>query len=1254
MPTALRCIGHSGLFDIAFYLSRNPDLRDLGSGALSHYHHSGWREGRKPNPFFDPTWYLETYRDVTGDPLYHYITRGDYEGRRPVPWFDPRWYRQFNRVPANGLALAHYLANRQRPETRPMPEFDPQFYLRTYADVAASGMDPVEHYMVQGFREIRRPFAGFDPVFYRQRYLRHDPDANPFLHWLAHRHDPGVYPSLPDHETTIAREIRRRTQPGPFFEDHQPLPCAALRRARVLAYYLPQYHAIRENDAWWGKGFTEWTNLARGVPRFADHYQPRIPRDLGHYRLDTIAPLREQARMARESGIEGFVFYHYWFDGKRLLERPVELLLDTPDLELPFCLMWANESWSRRWDGSENDVLIAQNHHEAQDEALIADFVRHMKDRRYITVADRPLLMIYRPGAIPEARRRIARWRSLFRQAGFDPILVMAQAFGDHDPAEYGLDGAIEFPPHKLTESCTPIEDRVEILDDDLTARIYDYSELVEKALADETTPYPRIRTAVPSWDNDPRRQGAGLVVHGSTPRLYEQWLSGLVAQARANRFFGEALICINAWNEWAEGAYLEPDIHFGAAYLNATSRAVSGFQSTLSTRRLLLVGHDAFPAGAQMLLLALARALQRNHGVEISFVLLGGGDLLPEYRKLGTVEILSPGMPSAMERLAGLRREGIRSAIVNSAASTRLAPDLAEAKIPFLLLVHELPGMVRSRQLESSLQRATHLAHEVFVPGGLLARCHPQATILPQGLYAEIAFDESDRRKTRQALGIAPDAVVVVGVGFGDTRKGFDLFLHLFGMMLSPAFLFGAVNRRCETLHFLWVGDLDPSLEKTLTDDLERALRTRRFHLTRRVNNVAPYLSAADLFLLTSREDPYPSVVMEALSSGLPCCVFSENGMIPELLEQLRKEGDDRHECVPPGDLPAMGGVVLDHLRKPRPDLRKRKGTGRKLKTRFSFDAYAARLMISAFPTHPTVSVVVLSFNYARYLAARLATVFAQDCPVLEILVLDDGSDDGSPELAERYAREFDRRIVLVRNAKRSGCVFAQWQKALDLAKGEWIWIAEADDLSEPDFLSSLLDVTRQSARIVMAFCDSRAIDRDGVELMPSYQEYYRSHVRHLMARDMLIDGQSFVRDYLSVANLVLNVSAAIFRRVALRDAVRSCAQELRTFRLAGDWRLYLELLLRPDAQLAFLAKPRNIHRRHSDSVTGSMDRTDHLEEITRLHREIDRRLGYPEGLSQRQRIAREDLAERFGISPAIPALPCPALPPPNAINQL
>ena len=189
----------------------------------------------------------------------------------------------------------------------------------------------------------------------------------------------------------------------------------AVPRAKLLAYYLPQFHRVAENDAWWGKGFTDWTNLGRAMPRFAGHLQPRIPRDLGYYSLDDPATLRRQIAMAKGAGLSGFVFYTYWFNGRRLLDKPLQQLLADPTLDFPFCAMWANENWTRRWDGLEREMLIAQEYRDSDDAALVAHFATLFADPRYIRLHGRPLWMIYRVALIPDARRRIARWRAMFQ-----------------------------------------------------------------------------------------------------------------------------------------------------------------------------------------------------------------------------------------------------------------------------------------------------------------------------------------------------------------------------------------------------------------------------------------------------------------------------------------------------------------------------------------------------------------------------------------------------------------------------------------------------------------------------------------------------------------------------------------------------------------------------------------------------------------------------------------------------------------------
>jgi len=1236
LQSELRLLGHSGLFDCAYYLGCNADLAGLGSEALAHYHQYGWREGRKPDLYFDPTWYRAEYPEVAArdiDPLLHYVTEGEAAGLRPIAWFDPVWYKRTYDVPAGMLALRHYLLHRLDGSVSAMPEFDSGFYLRAYPDVAAAGLDPLEHYMVQGFREARRPFETFDPVFYRQRYLRAAPDANPLLHYLSHRHEPDIHPALPRHETTIAREVKCRTQPGALFERRVPLPDGVARRATVLAYYLPQFRPVRRNDEWWGEGFTEWTNVARGLPRFAGHYQPRIPRDLGHYRLEGSATLRRQARMAREAGVGGFVFYFYWFNGERLLDDPLEALLAERDIDMPFCLLWANENWTRRWDGSDSEVLISQDFRPEDEPTLIDCYGRHFADPRYIRVGGRPLLMIYRPGLIPDAEQTIARWRGLFRtRCGEDPVLVMAQAFGEHDPRAFGLDGAIEFPPHKAVEGLDTINSRLELLDTDFTAQVYDYDEVVDRALAQPAAPFPLIRTACPSWDNDARRQGSGLVLHGATPARYQAWLEGLVRQARANPFLGEPIVCINAWNEWAEGAYLEPDLHFGSAYLNATARAVSGLRAGRQTAgRLLLVGHDAFPSGAQTLLLHLGRQLKRAHGVEVSFLLLGGGAMLEGYRACAPTTVVEAADAELDDRLARLRAEGFDRAIVNSAASARVARHLAEAQIPFTLLVHELPALIAEKRLAGPLDEAARLARQAVFPAAsvrdavtaLIPAAGEHTLVLPQGLYDRRVFSSRARAQHRAALGLGAADLLLLGAGYGDMRKGFDLFLQLWRQAQALP------RRRGQSVHCQWLGDLDPGLRLYLAAELEAAQATGTFHLPGRVDDVPARMCAADAFVLTSREDPLPSVVMEAMASGLECVAFAGSGGIPELIDK-RGAG----AVVPLGDVAAMAREALAlgrrSLGRPSPA---RASSGRQAAQRFSFARYATELHRLARPELPLISVVVPSFNYARYMKQRLASIFAQTHPVLEIIVLDDASSDDSVEVARATAADWDREVRVVPGRCNSGSVFRQWQRAAEEARGEWLWIAEADDAADPRLLERLAAAATAAEGTVMAFCDSSAIDEEGGLVSDSYKPYYATTVGALLDGDGLHEGPDFVRTCLSERNLILNASSVLFGRAALRAALSRCGEALFGFRMAGDWRLYLEMLREPGARIAYVAEPLNIHRRHGNSATHRLVGQKHLGEVARIHRLVGLQPSLLDEDRMRQRAYRDQLARQFGL---------------------
>jgi lipopolysaccharide biosynthesis protein len=345
--------------------------------------------------------------------------------------------------------------------------------------------------------------------------------------------------------------------------------------AKLICFYLPQFHPIPENDAWWGQGFTEWTNVRSARPRFKGHEQPHVPGELGYYDLRDPSVLPRQIELARLYGIEGFCFYFYWFGGQRLLEGPLERFKKDRDLNFPFCLCWANENWSRRWDGRENEILMAQEHSPEDDLAFIAHVARYLEDSRYIRIKGRPLLLVYRPDLLPSARKTAKRWRCWCRDNGIGDIyLACTQSFEAVDPAQYDFDAAVEFPPNNSTPP--DITDQMDPLDTPFAGTVFDWRTFIERSRRYRRPPYTFFRGVCPAWDNTPRRKQHGIVFQHSSPQGYQQWLCNAIQDTcKRFRHADERLIFINAWNEWAEGAYLEPDQRRGYAYLEATRMAL-------------------------------------------------------------------------------------------------------------------------------------------------------------------------------------------------------------------------------------------------------------------------------------------------------------------------------------------------------------------------------------------------------------------------------------------------------------------------------------------------------------------------------------------------------------------------------------------------------------------------------------------------------------------------------------------------------
>ena len=353
-------------------------------------------------------------------------------------------------------------------------------------------------------------------------------------------------------------------------------PLSAASPVRAIAFYLPQFHPIPENDRWWGKGFTEWTNVTRARPSFAGHYQPHLPADLGFYDLRVPEVLEQQAALAREHGIHGFCYHYYWFAGKRLLERPVETMRTSGRPDFPYCLCWANENWTRRWDGAEEDVLIAQHSSRADDESFIRGLLPHLRDPRYIRVDGRPLILIYRVGMLPNPRATAALWREVCRSEGIGELyLCAAKTFDTSDPRPYELDALVEFPPHGARVLTANLQ--VDITNPDYRGSVYDYREFVQDLLATPEPLYVSHPTVMPGWDNTARLPNVANIFINAAPEIYEVWLREVVARAVEQRRPEERLVFINAWNEWAEGTHLEPDRRYGRQYLLATRRALMG-----------------------------------------------------------------------------------------------------------------------------------------------------------------------------------------------------------------------------------------------------------------------------------------------------------------------------------------------------------------------------------------------------------------------------------------------------------------------------------------------------------------------------------------------------------------------------------------------------------------------------------------------------------------------------------------------------
>lgn len=356
---------------------------------------------------------------------------------------------------------------------------------------------------------------------------------------------------------------------------------------RIIAWYLPQFHEIEVNNKYLGRGFTEWTNTTRAFPIYEGHYQPHIPYDVGYYNLNNLKTIERQIELARHYGVYGFSFYYYWFSGTKLMEEPLNNLLKHPELNIKFCITWADENWTTLWDAGQHGIIYRQKIEKGDGIRFVDDLLKVIQDKRYITIDGKPLIIIYR-GNIFKKETMLAlvfEMKKRARQHGFKDLYIMVSTAGnfDEDVAGIGADALVEFPPHGMNS--LDIFYPNGYVNPYFVGKILDTSKFIKgKKYLKNHDGVKFYRAALTSWDNTARKARSGAnIYHGLCPKTFKQWLEDIIIESKKIHSEDENMVFVNSWNEWAEGSHLEPDMKYGYAYLQTvkdvleTSRKMFG-----------------------------------------------------------------------------------------------------------------------------------------------------------------------------------------------------------------------------------------------------------------------------------------------------------------------------------------------------------------------------------------------------------------------------------------------------------------------------------------------------------------------------------------------------------------------------------------------------------------------------------------------------------------------------------------------------
>lgn len=504
------------------------------------------------------------------------------------------------------------------------------------------------------------------------------------------------------------------------------------------------------------------------------------------------------------------------------------------------------------------------------------------------------------------------------------------------------------------------------------------------------------------------------------------------------------------------------------------------------------------------------------------------------------------------------------------------------------------MPGVIKKLKAENNAKLISQYAEKVVFPSEYVKMHFNKITnvkddkvvIAPQGLFNENNYKNNKdkaRIELRQKLNIPEDGVIVLGVGYADIRKGIDLFVEV-GLN---------VIARNEKVYFIWVGNQDKHLLNKIMTKINKTSFNDKILFINAQEDISLFYSGSDIYLMTSREDPFPSVVLEAMDAGLPVIGFKDAGGFVDIVTK------DTGILVPYLDIEEMSNKAVELINDNETRILMSKNSSILIDEKFKFVDYVYLLLEILDHNYRKVSVIVPNYNYGNFLEDRLTSVINQTYPIYEIVFLDDASSDNSIDILNDIKSKYSIDLKLFENAYNSGSVFKQWIKGISIVTGDYIWIAEADDLCENNFLEEVVKGFNNKD-VILSYSQSKQIDYMGKTICKNYLKYTDDICVHKWKKDYIIDGIEEISTTLVVKNTIPNVSAVVFKKVDIEEII----EELTTFKIAGDWFFYVWLLQK--GSISYIAMPLNINRRHNNNVTKRESSILHDKEVVKMQNYI------------------------------------------------